>query len=67
MSRLGLGLTQPPIQWVPGFFPGIKQLGNKVNHSHPYSAKVKNDWSYASNGSVGLHGVDREKLYLYLT
>jgi hypothetical protein len=26
--------------------PGIKQLGREADHSLPYSAEVKNAWSY---------------------
>lgn len=29
-SRLALGLTQPPIQWAPGFFPGDKAVGESI-------------------------------------
>lgn len=45
-SRLIVGLTQPPIQWIQGlFFPGIKQLGHEGDQSPPCSAEVKNAWS----------------------
>jgi len=48
-SRPALGLTQPPIQWVPGgFSPGVKRPGYKADHSPPYSAEIKNVWKYTS-------------------
>jgi hypothetical protein len=31
-SRLALRFTQPPIQWVPGLFPGLKRPGRGVDH-----------------------------------
>lgn len=44
ISRLALGLSQPPVQLVSGvLFVGVKQLGNEVDHSVPSSAEVKND------------------------
>jgi hypothetical protein len=42
-SRPNLGLTQPPIQWVPGALsPGVKRPGREADHSPPSSAEVKN-------------------------
>jgi len=43
MSRLALGPTQLPIQWVPGALSSeIKQPGCGADHAPPSSAKVKN-------------------------
>jgi hypothetical protein len=48
-SRLDLGPTQPPIQWVLGApFPGVKRPGREADHSLPPSAEIKNAWSYTS-------------------
>jgi hypothetical protein len=48
-SRLALGSTQPPIQWVPGpLSPGVKRQGREADHSPPASAEVKKTWLYTS-------------------
>lgn len=57
--------TQPPTEWVPGFFsPRIKRPESDVDHKPPYSAEVKNKCSYnpcmPSWSRLG-------QLYLYLT
>jgi hypothetical protein len=31
-----------------GSFPGVKRPGREADHSPPYSAEVKNVWSYTS-------------------
>jgi hypothetical protein len=44
-SRLALGPTQPPIEWVlRTLSPGVKRLGREADHSPPTSAEVKNMW-----------------------
>jgi hypothetical protein len=41
-SRIGLGPTQPPIQWVLGALSlGVKRPGREADHSPPSSAEVK--------------------------
>jgi hypothetical protein len=48
-SRPALGLTQPPVQWVPGALsPGVTRPGREADHSPPPSAMVKNMWIYTS-------------------
>jgi hypothetical protein len=42
--RQVLGLTQSPIQWV----PGVKRPRDEADHSHPTSAEVKKTWIYTS-------------------
>jgi hypothetical protein len=57
-SRPTLGLTQPPIQRVPGALSmGVKQPGREADHSLPSSAEVKNEWSHTSTPPIRLHGV----------
>jgi len=29
-----------------GLIPGAKYSGREFDHSHPFSAEVKNEWSY---------------------
>jgi hypothetical protein len=58
MSRLVVGPTHLPLQWILGvLFPELKQLGHKTDHSPPSTAKVKNAWSYISTHPICLHGM----------
>jgi hypothetical protein len=42
VSRLALGPTQPPIQWVPGALSlGVMRPGREADHLSPSSVKVK--------------------------
>jgi hypothetical protein len=55
-SRPPLGLTQSPIQWVPGaLFLGVKRPGCEANHSPPCSSEVKNSWRSTSTPPLRLH------------
>jgi hypothetical protein len=57
-SRPALRLTQPHIQGVPGIISlGVKRPVREADHSPPYSAEVKNEWSYTSTPSIRLYGV----------
>jgi hypothetical protein len=41
MSRMALGPTQHPIQWIPGALSlGIKRSGREANYSPPSSANI---------------------------
>jgi len=48
-SRLTLGCTQLPFQWVLEVLsPGVNQPEREGGHLPTSSAKVKNGWSYTS-------------------
>jgi hypothetical protein len=58
VSRLALGPTQRPIQWVPGDLSlGVKQSGREADHSHYLVSRSKNVWSYTSIPPIRLHGM----------
>jgi hypothetical protein len=49
--------------------PGIKFLERATDHSSPFSAEVKNVWSFISTPSVCLHGVvfkHRDSFYYFV-
>jgi hypothetical protein len=57
-SRTALEPTQPPIQWVPGALSlGLKRSGREADYTLPFSAEVKNAWSYTSTPPKRLHGM----------
>jgi hypothetical protein len=57
-SRVVLGLTQPPIQWVTcAISLGVMWSGREADHSSPTSAYVKNIWIYAFTPPVHLQGL----------
>lgn len=51
---------RPPVEWVPGFFPRVKQLGCEVSHILTASAEVQNNWSCISMPPVRLCGMYRK-------
>ena len=53
LSRPALGATQPPAQWVPGFFRGKERPGREADTSPPSSAAVMEEQSYTSTPTMG--------------
>jgi hypothetical protein len=58
-SRLALGPSQPPIQWVPGVLsPGVKRGRGVTLTTHPHLVpRLRMSRSYASSPPMCLHGV----------
>ena len=50
--QTGLGSTQPPVQWIPAFFPRVQEL---APHSHLVSM-LKKEWNYTSTVTLSLNG-----------
>ena len=67
LSRLALRPTQSPVQWVPDQFPGggVQRSGRGVDHPTLNTTVVKEENSYTSTPSLGLHGLFWSELYLY--
>ena len=61
-SRPALEPTQPPIQRVPGLFPGVKGPGRVVKHAPPPSAEVKETTELYVYSRLGLHGLFQGEL-----
>jgi hypothetical protein len=55
-----MGPTQPPVQCVPGYFPGGKRPGRESSSN----AEVKNEWSFTSTPPIFLRGVEKRQVYL---
>ena len=56
-----MGSTQPSIQWVLFFFLTADRPDLDGDHSPPFIAEVKNDWSYICVPPVCLNGLDKDK------
>jgi hypothetical protein len=61
-SKLVVGTTQPPIEWVLDSYLEAELPVHEAGHSHPHSAEVKKEWSYATTPPICLHGVERGNL-----
>jgi hypothetical protein len=49
VSRLTLGPTQPPMQWVAGTLSQeVKWAGHEADHSPPSKCQGQERWSYTS-------------------
>ena len=55
--RPALRPTQSPVQWVLGFFSGVKWWGHGTDHPPLPSACVRCGWSYTSASDLCLPGV----------
>ena len=64
-SRPALGITQPPVHWVPGLFPRSKAVGALCWPPTSFSAKLKVE-GYTSTHPLGHHGLLLGELFTLL-
>ena len=60
-SKVALGPIQALIQWIPwSHSPETRRPVREVDHSHPSSDEVKNEWSHNPSSPTCLRGLDRD-------
>lgn len=57
MFRPSLGPIQPPIHWVSGFCPGLKQHGHDAHLTFASSVEITNECSYFCTLPACIYGV----------
>jgi hypothetical protein len=55
-TRLALGPTQTPVQWLLVLFPGVRRPVHGDNVSPHLASRLKNKYSYTSTAPLFLHG-----------
>jgi len=51
-----LGPTQPPVQWVPGLYRGLKRPGRGVDQQPHLAPRLKKEYSYISTPPLDRRG-----------
>jgi hypothetical protein len=54
--------SKPPVRFV----PGVRWPGCEADHSLPYSAEVKIQWSYTFAPPICLYGVAMDNISIYI-
>ena len=66
-SRLSLGPTQPPVQWIPDSFPEVQQPWRGFDHPRPPSVEVKERVELYPYSSSGPSWPFEGDIYLYVS